>query len=250
VDTAIVAPDETRSWGLGDEAWPEPERDPSGRAWLALAVVAAVLLAGMGGVVAYLLTRPAARQVAVGPGPTAGAASASAVTPSPSGSGSPAPREALAQVATTLTSYRERLRDPGGSTRLQVALDRARRCQLDGAQDVAADVVSLRQAERGQLGQLPWDQLPDGTSMRADLDAALAAAGQADEAYLRWLQGLATQPDTISPDNCPGPDPADAGAAAADRASSVAKARFLARWNPLATAAGDPPLPTFAGPDL
>jgi hypothetical protein len=102
--------------------------------------------------------------------------------------------------------------------------------------------ISVRMTVLRRLPSTPTAALPDGSGVRGILVRAMTASVHADRDYLSWVEGLAQ-------DGCSSTQDPDltAGNNISTGQATPAKAEFVSKWNPIATANG---LPTRDAGDL
>ncbi|NNJ60035.1 MAG: hypothetical protein HKP61_03580 [Dactylosporangium sp.] len=145
-------------------------------------------------------------------------------TPSPSVE-SADPVEQASEVEVVLTS------SSSSRERLRVALNIVDQCgDVDFALLELQSVGAERAIQLDQARALVVTALPNGEAIRSSLAEALTYSLQADEAFVTWAINVLDVGCGHDPDY-------DAGVAASGSAQS-AKKRFVALWNPVASAYG------------
>ena len=203
--------------------YPEQPRRMSGGLRLVLAAAALVVVGAVVAVGVALSggSSPAAK-------PQGSAPSASSAPPSPSAA-TLASRQAAA-VNTLLGS--------SGATRkaLQGAVSDAGHCtNLPSAISRIQRVVNQRSTEYHQAQALTTAAIPDGTTVKSDLTAALRSSLNADRAYLTWAQQQ--QANGCVPTS---QSSAYSAATTAGAEADAAKRAFVRVWNPVAAKYGVP----------
>lgn len=122
-------------------------------------------------------------------------------------------------------------------TALRDAINQVGTCvNLSGATSQLQAVVNQRVSEYGRASALPTSALPDGTTVKSALIAALSGSLKADRDYLIWAQQQAD-------DGCVPSDQSSAYNAAftASQLANDAKEAFVQLWNPVAARYGIKP---------
>jgi serine/threonine protein kinase len=204
---------------------------------LILALVAAGIAAAV--TAAVVPARPAQGRPVASSRTAASATPASSAPPSqsppPSPSSAPSSPSA-AQLASSQAAAVNNLLNSSAATRraLQGAVSEVGACtDLSGAVSQIQDAVNQRSTEYSQASGLSASALADGTTVKADLTAALRSSLGADRDYLAWAQLQLTQ--GCVPDSQSG---AYTAAYDADQQANAEKAAFVQVWNPVAARYG------------
>jgi serine/threonine-protein kinase len=191
---------------------------------LILAAVVIVIAAPIAlGVALSMQSIPGKSAVSI---PAASSRAAPALAPSSASSLSAS--EQAAAVSTLLTS------STATRTALHDAIVQVGACtNLDNAVSRLQNVVNQRITEDGRASTLRTSALPDGTSVKSDLIAALNDSLRADRDYLTWAQQQLGQ-------GCTPTDQSTAYRAAisANRAADASKEAFVRVWSPVAAKYG------------
>jgi serine/threonine-protein kinase len=205
---------------------PELERPAQHRRVLALILAAAVIVVAGPVALGVALSK---RSIPSGSAAAIPAASSPAArSPSPPAGSSLAAPEQAAAVSTLLTS------SAATRTALHDALDQVGACtNLGHAVSQLQNVVNRRITEYGQASTLRISALPDGTSVKSDLLAALNDSLRADRDYLTWAQQQLANGCTPSDQSH-----AFRAAASASQAADASKQTFARVWSPVAARYG------------
>jgi len=159
--------------------------------------------------------------------PAASSRAAPALAPSSSASSLSASEQSAA-VSTLLTS------SAATRTALHDAIVQVGACtNLDNAVSRLQNVVNQRITEDGRASTLRTSALPDGTSVKSDLIAALNDSLRADRDYLTWAQQQLGHGCTPSDQST-----AYRAAISANRAADASKEAFVRVWSPVAAKYG------------
>ena len=214
---------------------PDPVDEPNGpglkppaqrrRVLLLILTAAVIVLAGPVALGVVLSVRSIPGRPAA---PIPAASSPAARSPSPSAASSLSASEQAAAVSMLLTS--------SAATRMVLhdAIAQVGACtNLDNAVSQLQNVVNQRITEYAQASTLRTSALPDGTSVKSDLMAALNDSLRADRDYLTWAQQQLGHGCTPSDQSS-----AFRAAASASRAADAAKETFARVWSPVAARYG------------
>jgi serine/threonine-protein kinase len=205
----------------------DPELEPPAqhRRVLRLILAAAVIVIAVPvalGVALSMRSIPAPPAVSV---PAASSPAASARSPSASSLSASKQAAAVSALLTSSAATRTALHD---------AIVQVGACtNLNNAVSQLQDVVNRRITEEGQASTLRTSALPDGTSVKSDLMAALNDSLRADRDYLTWARqqlGHGCKPSDQSS--------AFRAAASASRAAAASKEAFARVWSPVAARYG------------
>jgi len=173
-----------------------------------------------------------------GPAGSSGASASASSGASPSGSASASAGPQAASQAQALNA----LLDQSMNARQQVvdAVAAIQQCTSPASVQAAASAlgqaVTARQSLLGRLGSLDMSQVPGGAAAVGELRQAWQSSEQADSAYQKWGQEVAS---TCKPNAAPQNADSSAGARASSAATTEKKA-FVLDWNQIAAQYGLP----------
>jgi serine/threonine-protein kinase len=217
---APTAPLASPASGPRDEPnGPDHEAPARHRRVLALILAAAVIVVAAPVALGVALSE---RSIPGRPAASIPAASSPAArSPSPSLQAASGQAAAVGTLLTSSAATRTALHD---------ALDQVGACtNLNNAVSQLQNVVNRRITEYGQASTLRTSALPDGTSVKSDLLAALNDSLRADRDYLTWAQQQLGNGCTPSDQSG-----AYRAATSASRAANASKEAFARVWGPVA----------------
>jgi hypothetical protein len=221
------------AFGGAQASW-QPARPTTRKVWpIAVIVVLALLVAGMGAAFAVVGLSHKTPSVTNSPPPTPHLKTTDTPAPSPTATVAPTTSTTAAAElqATTLSSLLQN--SAQDRSQIVAAVNQITSCgDLASAQETLDQAASSRQNLLSQLGQLQLGALPNSSQLTQSLQAAWQASLDADNSYAAYAG------DEMSNFNgCTPNDPNDQNAQAAassDAQATTAKTEFTSLWNPIA----------------